>query len=136
MKTWAQMEALIEKGLVKNIAVSNMTISKLQGVLDRCKIKPVANEIELHPCFQQEELVDFMKKNEVFPIGYSPIGSPNRPDRDRQPEDACDTEEPVVKQIAERLQIHPAVVCLKWAIQRGTAPIPMSANPKNLLAHL
>jgi alcohol dehydrogenase (NADP+) len=77
-----------------------------------------------------------MIKNEVFPIGYSPIGSPNRPDRDRQPEDACDTEEPVVKQIADRLQIHPAVVCLKWAIQRGTAPIPMSANPKNLLANL
>jgi alcohol dehydrogenase (NADP+) len=47
------MEALVKKGLVKNIAVSNFTISKLKALLKVCKIKPVANEYEMHPCFQQ-----------------------------------------------------------------------------------
>jgi len=47
------MESLVKKGLVKNIATSNMTISKLKELLKVCKIKPVANEFEAHPCFQQ-----------------------------------------------------------------------------------
>ena len=51
MKTWTQMESLVKLGLVKNIACSNMTISKLKLLLERCKIKPVANEMEMHPCF-------------------------------------------------------------------------------------
>jgi len=53
MKTWTAMESLVKKGLVKNIACSNMTISKLKQLLKVCKIKPVANEFEAHPCFQQ-----------------------------------------------------------------------------------
>ena len=53
MKTWTQMESLVKKGLVKQIACSNMSISKLKALLKVCKIKPVANEFEIHPCFQQ-----------------------------------------------------------------------------------
>ena len=45
------MESLVKKGLVKQIAVSNMSISKLKALLKVCKIKPVANEYESHPCF-------------------------------------------------------------------------------------
>lgn len=51
IKTWNAMEALVKKGLVKNIACSNMTVSKLKELLKVCKIKPVANEFEAHPCF-------------------------------------------------------------------------------------
>lgn len=40
--------------------------------------------------------------------------------------DTIDIEDPVVKKIAERLGVHPAVVCIKWAIQRGQIPIPFS----------
>ena len=130
------MESLVKKGLVKQIAVSNMSVSKLKALLKVCKIKPVANEFEAHPCFQQQQLMDYCLKNGIVPIAYCPIGSPSRPDRDRQPEDAVDIEEPVVKRIAKRLGIHPATVCVKWAAQRGTVPIPMSANPRNILANI
>ena len=51
LKTWRQMEDLVKKGLVKHIAVSNMTIKKMKQLLKVCKIKPVANEFEAHPCF-------------------------------------------------------------------------------------
>lgn len=136
MKTWADMESLVKKGLVKNIACSNMTMSKMKLLLERCKIKPVANELEMHPCFQQQELKEYLIKNKILPIAYCPIGSPNRPDRDRTDQDEVDIEEPVVKKLAKRLNIHPATVCVKWAAQRGTIPIPMSANPRNILANL
>lgn len=136
MKTWTDMESLVKKGLVKNIACSNMSLSKMKLLLERCKIKPVANELEMHPCFQQRELKDYLVKNQIVPIAYCPIGSPNRPDRDRTDEDEIDVDDPIVTSIAKRLDIHPATLCVKWAAQRGTVPIPMSANPRNILANL
>jgi diketogulonate reductase-like aldo/keto reductase len=42
----------------------------------------------------------------------------------------------VIVAIAQRLGLHPAVVCIKWAIQRGQIPIPFSANPRNILSNL
>ena len=42
----------------------------------------------------------------------------------------------MIREIAERLGIHPAVVCIKWAVQRGQVPIPFSTNPKNILSNL
>jgi diketogulonate reductase-like aldo/keto reductase len=128
MKTWRKMEALVDMGLVRHIGTSNMTIPKLKLVLRDARIKPAVNEMELHPHFQQLELFNFVVSNGIQAIGYSPIGSPGRPERDRTPEDTAPTEDPVIQKIAERHQIHPAVVCIKWAVQRGQTPIPFSIN--------
>jgi len=128
MKTWAQMESLVDAGLVKNIGTSNVTIPKMKLILRDCKIKPVINEMEIHPHFQQPELFNFMIDNNVQVIGYSPIGSPGRPERDKTPEDTVDMEDPIIVAIAERLNVHPAVVCLKWAVQRGQITIPFSVK--------
>jgi diketogulonate reductase-like aldo/keto reductase len=113
-----------------------MTIPKLRLVLRDTKIKPAVNEMELHPHFQQPELFQFVVENGMVPIGFCPIGSPRRPERDRTPEDTVDTEDPVIIRIAERLGVHPATVCVKWAVQRGQVPIPFSKTPKNYLSNL
>lgn len=136
MKTWRQMEKLVEMGLVRHIGTSNMTIAKLKLLLRDAKIKPAANEMELHPHFQQPELFQFCIDNQIVPIGFSPIGSPTRPDRDRTPEDTVDIEDPVIIKIAQRLNVHPAVVCIKWAVQRGQIPIPFSIYPEQYLSNL
>ncbi len=136
MKTWRQMERLVEAGLVKSIGTSNMTIPKLELLLRDCKIKPVANEMELHPCFQQPELYDYCIANDIQPIGFCPIGSPTRPDRDKTPEDIADTQEPIIVEIAKKHGIHPAVVCLKWAVQRGQIPIPFSVHEAEYVSNL
>jgi diketogulonate reductase-like aldo/keto reductase len=136
MKTWAQMEQLVEMGLVRNIGTSNMTIPKLKLLLRDVNIKPACNEMELHPHFQQPELFDFVVKHNIVPIGYSPIGSPARPSRDRTPDDTVDIEDPVIVKIADRLNVHPAVVCIKWAVQRGQIPIPFSTKRRNMLSNL
>lgn len=136
MKTWRQMERLVDMGLVKAIGTSNVSIAKLKLILRDARIKPAVNEMELHPHFQQPELFKFCVDNGIVPIGFSPIGSPNRPDRDKTDTDTVDVEDPVVVAIANRLGVHPALVCLKWAIQRGQVPIPFSIHRKNYLANL
>jgi diketogulonate reductase-like aldo/keto reductase len=128
MKTWRKMEELVDRGLVRHIGTSNMTIPKLKLVLRDARIKPAVNEMELHPHFQQPELFQFVVDNGIQPIGYCPIGSPGRPERDRTPEDTAPTEDPVIVKIANRHGIHPAAVCIKWAVQRGQTPIPFSIN--------
>jgi diketogulonate reductase-like aldo/keto reductase len=122
------MEELVDLGLVRHIGTSNMTIPKLKLVLRDARIKPAVNEMELHPHFQQPELFKFVVENGIEAVGYCPIGSPGRPERDRTPDDTSPTEDPVVVGIADRHGIHPAVVCLKWAVQRGQTPIPFSIN--------
>jgi diketogulonate reductase-like aldo/keto reductase len=128
MKTWRKMEELVDMGLVRHIGTSNMTNPKLKLVLRDARIKPAVNEMELHPHFQQPELFQFVVDHGMQAIGYSPIGSPGRPERDRTPEDTAPTEDPVIVKIARRHGIHPAVVCIKWAVERGQTPIPFSVN--------
>jgi len=122
------MENLVDKGLVRNIGTSNMTIPKLELLLRDAKIKPACNEMELHPHFQQPELYEFCINNNIQPIAYSPLGSPGRPERDRTPEDTVDLEDPVIVAIAERLETTPADVAIQWAVKRKQIPIPFSVN--------
>jgi diketogulonate reductase-like aldo/keto reductase len=136
MKTWRQMEKLVELGLVKHIGTSNMTVPKLKLVLRDAAIRPAVNEMELHPHFQQPDLFAFVRDHGVEPVGYCPLGSPNRPERDRTPDDTNPLEDPVVREIAEAHGVHPAVVCIRWAVQRGQTPIPMSTRRRNYLANL
>jgi len=136
MRTWRKMEELVDRGLVRHIGTSNMTIPKMELLLRDARIRPAANEMELHPHFQQPEFFQYLVERGIQPIGYSPIGSPGRPDRDRTPEDSSPTEDPVIREIATRHGVHPAVVCIKWGIQRGQAPIPFSASPRNILSNL
>ncbi len=136
MDTYRQIETLVDKGLVKNIGISNMTIPKLEQVMGKFRIKPAACEIELHPCFQQQELFDYLNAHDIQPIGYMPLGSPQRPERDIVPEDIADMEMPGLKAIAEAHGVHPAIVCLKWAMQRGQIPIPFSVRESNYTKNL
>lgn len=136
MAVWRQMEQLVARGLVKSIGTSNMTIPKMDLLLRDAQIKPVVNEMELHPHFQQPRLLEYMVMHNIQPIGYSPIGSPKRPERDRSQSDTVDIEDPVILKIAERLNIHPAEVCIKWGIQRGEVVIPFSVSPAKIISNL
>jgi len=113
-----------------------MTVPKLELLLRDAAVKPAANEMELHPHFQQPALFDYVVANGILPIGYSPIGSPSRPARDRTPGDTVDIDDPVIVRTAERLNIHPAAVCVKWAVQHGHVPIPFSVKRAQYLSTL
>ena len=136
MKTWRAMESLQKEGLVRHIGTSNMTIPKMRLLLGDCEIRPVCNEMELHPHFQQTGFVDYLLKENIQPVGFCPLGSPNRPERDKTPEDTDPMSDPVIREIAAAHGVHPASVCIKWAVQRGEVVIPFSTKPKNILSNL
>ena len=136
MDTWKQLEEAYDKGLVKHIGMSSMTIPKLEAVLPLCRIQPTLIEMELHPSFQQPELYEYCVEKGIQPIGFCPIGSPTRPERDKTESDVVDIEMPELIEIAKNHQIHPAVVCLKWAVQRGQIPIPFSIHENEYLSNL
>lgn len=136
MNTWRQCERLVDMGLTRFIGMSNMTIAKLEAVLPLCRIKPVAIEMELHPTFQQPDLYDYCVSRDILPIGFCPIGSPTRPDRDKAEGDITDIEVPELVAIAKAHNVHPAIICLKWAVQRGQIPIPFSIHEDQYLGNL
>ncbi len=136
MATWRQMEKLVDMGLAKNIGMSSMTVAKLEAVLPLCRIKPTVIEMELHPCFQQPELFDYCVKAGIEPIGFCPIGSPTRPERDKTEDDVVDIQDPAVVEVAKNHGVHPAVICLKWAVQRGQTPIPFSVFENEYVSNL
>lgn len=136
MDTYRQCEKLVDAGLIRHIGISNMTIPKMNEVMDQFRIKPVACEMELHPCFQQQELFDYLVEHGIQPVGFMPLGSPQRPERDMEPDDIADMQIPEFKAIAQAHGVHPAIIALKWAVQRGQIPIPFSIHEIEYVSNL
>ncbi len=136
MRAYRQLERLKLAGLVRHIGISNVTVPKLKLILRDALIKPEVNEMELHPHFQQEELYQFSRDNGMVIIGYCPLGSPNRPERDKTADDTVDMTDPVIVEIARKYNVHPAAICIRWAIQRGNVVIPMSTKERNIQSNL
>jgi diketogulonate reductase-like aldo/keto reductase len=136
MKTWRVLEEFVQEGLTSHIGTSNMTIPKLELLLKDAKVPVSVNEMELHPHFQEPQLKKFCDDNNIICIGYSPLGSPHRPERDRTENDTVDMEDEVILEIAREHHAHPASICLKWAVANNHIPIPLSTNEKNILSNL
>ncbi|KAL4975187.1 NADP-dependent oxidoreductase domain-containing protein [Aspergillus desertorum] len=106
--TWAAMEALVAKGKVRSIGVSNFTREKIEELLKTAKIPPAVNQIGAHPYLQQRELLEWSKEkvnkrhtNNIYNIPPT-------------------VEDPLVIEIAESLNKTPAQVLISWAVQRGS----------------
>ena len=136
MNTYRQCEELVRKGLIRHIGISNMTIPKMEAVLPLMEIMPSACESEMHVCFQQKEIFDYLTEHKIQPIGFMPLGSPQRPERDMCPEDVADLQTPEMKEIAAAHGVHPALIALKWAHQRGQIPIPFSVHEAEYVSNL
>ncbi len=136
LEAWAQMESLVERGLVRHIGTSNMTPAKFDAVFADMTITPSVNQMELHPHFQQSAFRSYLRERSIQPIGFCPLGSPNRPERDRTPNDTSPIDDRGIRALAEARGVHPAAVCLMWAIDQGHTPIPFSTTEHNLAANL
>ena len=134
-ETWAGMEDCVENGLTKHIGVSNFRIKKIEE-LSSAKIRPEVNQIELHPYLQQEEMLNYCKKHNIYLTAYSPLGSGDRPEAMKAANEPSLLENTTVVNIAQAHGCKAAQVLLKWAIQRGTSVIPKSTNPDRLAENL
>lgn len=121
---WKQMERLVAKGKVKNIGVSNFKVNQLQPLLDSCSMKPLVNQIEFHPGFTQNDIVDFCKANGLFLQAWSPLRS-GRALKKKQ-----------IIELAEKYGKSPAQIILKWCIQNDIIPIVKSSNKERMKSNL
>jgi alcohol dehydrogenase (NADP+) len=120
MEVWEKMTELKKRGKVRNIGTSNQTQKTMELLLRDTDDynRPVYNQMELHPLFQQKDLVKYLIDNNVIPSGYMSLGSPRRPGRDRFAEHQADMQHPVIQQVAKETGLTPPGVCLSWAHQR------------------
>jgi diketogulonate reductase-like aldo/keto reductase len=129
LPVWREMEAAVDAGLVRSLGCSNSTAKKLAALIAVARIPPVAVQVEMHPCLAQPKLVAWAAANGIAITGYCPLGSPGRPDAYRADGDPDVLGSDVVLALAKEIGRSPAQVALKWAVQRGTVPLPRSTNP-------
>ncbi len=118
MESWRVLEDYHHRGVLKCIGVSNYEVRHLAEVIAQCKVKPQVNQIELHPQYQNREVVEFCQKNSIHITAYSSLGKGS----------ASLLEDPTVMKVAESCGKSPAQVLLKWALNKGYSVLPKSVN--------
>ena len=119
---YKELEAEYEKGHIKNIGISNFEDNKFEEIYNQAKIKPVLNQIELHPYFQQRDIRNRIEKFYCKTEGWAPLG---------QASSNLFNEE-IIKKLAEKYKKTSAQVILRWHIQKGFITIPKSCKPERI----
>ncbi|XP_053623093.1 aldo-keto reductase family 1 member B1-like isoform X1 [Plodia interpunctella] len=131
--TWKALEPLVEAGLLRSIGVSNFNHRQLLRLLEVATIKPVTNQVECHPYFNQARLKAFCEERGIKITAYSPLGSPDRPWA--QPGEPQLLQDPKLKAIADRLGKTVAQVVLRYQIERGNIVLPKSVTKERIASN-
>jgi diketogulonate reductase-like aldo/keto reductase len=110
-----------EKGMTRQIGVSNFTRTQMDAAREFSAGKVCVNQVEYHPGLNQKPVLEYIQEHGMCLTAYSPLGRGKNLD------------EPVLKEIAEAHGKSAAQVCLRWLVQQSrVAAIPKSATPKNI----
>ncbi len=121
LSAYEQGLKLREKGLIKTMGVSNFQIEQLEKLYEEFGEWPAINELEIHPHYQQRELVEFCKSKGIQIIAYSPIA------RGRYTDNA------ELLEIAKKYEKSTAQLILRWHTQNGIIPIPKSSHRERII---
>jgi diketogulonate reductase-like aldo/keto reductase len=119
----AQIDELIDEGVVRYLGVSNFTMSQMQEVMALAKHPLAANQMNFNVLHKQEVSADFLEfcnKHDIRVVAYQPIK--------RQEVLADET----VESIAKAHDATPAQVALAWLLQVGTLPIPKAVTKAHI----
>ena len=107
-------------GTIQSIGVANFYPEALDELITRCGIVPAVNQVELHPGFSQAEVRAVDAQRGIVTQAWSPLGQGKT------------LEHPVVRAIAEELQVTPAQVCIAFVLGTGSVVLPRSSNPQRI----
>lgn len=123
-ETWRAMEELYEAGKIRAIGLSNFLPHHIENILKDCRVRPAVDQIEYHPGYSQEAVVNYCRERGILVQAWSPIG------RSRV------LDEPLVKELAAKYDVSPAQICLKFAVQRNIIPLPKSSSEDRMRENL
>jgi diketogulonate reductase-like aldo/keto reductase len=114
-ETYRALEELYDQGLVRAIGVSNFNIHHLEDLMGSCRIKPMVNQVEMHPLHTQKKLFAFCRKEGIQLESWRPLMQ-GRLDL------------PLIEEMAAKYGKTPAQVVLRWHLQLGVVTIPKSTQ--------
>ncbi len=127
LKVWEQMEQLVREGKVRRLGLSNFLPHHLKNILDHASIKPVVDQLEIHPGYSQEAAVAFCKEHDVLPMAWSPLG------RGRSKALA---ENEILQKLADKYGKSIPQINLRFLLQKGILPIPKASSKEHIEANL
>ena len=119
------MEKAYKEGKVKAIGLSNFTKEQIQEILAICEVKPAVLQTEVHPYFQEQELKEFLAKEDIKIQAWYPLGHG----------DAALLNDETIVELGKKCQKSTAQIILRWHIQVGNIVIPGSKNPEHIKAN-
>jgi diketogulonate reductase-like aldo/keto reductase len=123
-ETLDAMATLHDRGLVRNVGVSNFSAYQLSCAHHVSDVPIAVNQIEFHPYFQRPALVEYCRESDTVVEAAAPLARTGVLD------------DPVVEDVAERHDRTPAQVVLRWAVEQGVVPLPKSSSPAHVRENL
>ncbi|MFB7159589.1 aldo/keto reductase [Lysinibacillus sp. NPDC056232] len=120
-EAWRALEDLYDQGKIKAIGVCNFHVSHLQALLKIARIKPVINQVELHPRLQQTEVRSFCEEHNIQMEAWAPLMQGGL------------LENETISTIAEKYGKSNPQVILRWDIQNGIVTIPKSVRKERMI---
>lgn len=121
--TWRAMMELYQQGKIKAIGVSNFMPHHLEALM-KMEIKPMVNQIEMHPGMLQEETRAYCAQHDIVVEAWSPLGSGKLFDNE------------ILQKIAEKYEKSVAQICIRWCLQHEAVPLSKSVTPSRIKENL
>jgi diketogulonate reductase-like aldo/keto reductase len=121
---WKAMEEIYKSGRCRAIGVSNFDVSDLTAIMESCEIKPMVNQIKFHIGITQEKITHFCQQSNILVEGYSPLAT------------GYILGNKTIAAIAKKYDSTVPKICIRYILQRGVLPLPMSTNPEYILQNL
>lgn len=138
LDTWRALEALVKKGKIRSIGISNFPGALIQDLLRGAEIPPAVLQIEHHPYLQQPRLIEYVQSKNIAITAYSLFGPQSFVELDHPKVKDCVAllQHEDIEAIAKKHSRTTAQVLLRWATQRGLAVIPKSNKTERLAQNL
>ena len=127
IETWKAMEDFVKQGRVRRLGLSNFLPHHLKNIIENSTIRPVVDQLELHPGYSQEAAVAYCKEQDILPMAWAPLG------RGRENATIGNT---ILVRLSEKYGKSIQQINLRFLLQKGILPIPKASTREHMQANL